>query len=111
MTRRTAIVVVSLAAALPRLLVVALERDELIGSLPEKSDRFARTLVDSGTFGFIAGLPSGYTQPLYALFLAPLYAAFGHSWAAVGLAQVAVATGTALLVYAIGCRIANRAVG
>ncbi|MSO96062.1 MAG: hypothetical protein EXQ81_09780 [Thermoleophilia bacterium] len=111
MTRRTAIVVVSLAAALPRLLVVALERDELIGSLPEKSDRFARTLVDSGTFGFIAGVPSGYTQPLYALFLTPLYAAFGHSWAAVGLAQVAVATGTALLVYAIGCRIATRGVG
>ncbi len=111
MTRRNAILVVSLAAVLPRLLVVAVERDDLIGSLPEKSDRFARTLVDSGTFGFIAGVPSGYTQPLYALFLAPLYATFGHSWAAVGLAQIAVATGTALLVYAIGCRIATRGIG
>ncbi len=111
MTRRTAILVVSLAAVLPRLLVVAVERDDLIGSLPEKSDRFARTLVDSGTFGFIAGVPSGYTQPLYALFLAPLYATFGHSWAAVGLAQIVVATGTALLVYAIGCRIATRGIG
>jgi 4-amino-4-deoxy-L-arabinose transferase-like glycosyltransferase len=111
MSRRSAILVVSLAAALPRLLVVALERGDLIGSLPEKSDRFARTLVDSGTFGFIAGVPSAYTQPLYALFLAPLYATFGHAWAAVGLAQIAVATGTALLVYAIGCRIATRGVG
>lgn len=111
MTRRSAIIVVSLAAMLPRFLVVALERDELIGSLPEKSDRFARTLVESGTFGFIAGVPSGYTQPLYAWFLAPLYAGFGQSWAAVGLAQIAVATGTALLVYAIGSRIATRGVG
>ncbi len=111
MSNRAAILIVSLAAALPRLLVVALERDQLIGSLPEKSDRFARTLVDSGTFGFIAGVPSGYTQPLYALFLTPLYATFGHAWGAVGLAQVVVATGTALLVYAIGCRIASRGVG
>ena len=111
MSRRSAIVIVSIAAAVPRLLVVALEREQLIGSLPEKSDRFARTLVDSGTFGFIAGVPSAYTQPLYALFLAPLYALFDPDWAAVGLAQVVVATGTALLVYAIGSRVATRGVG
>jgi 4-amino-4-deoxy-L-arabinose transferase-like glycosyltransferase len=111
MSRRSAIVIVSLAAVVPRLLVVALERQQLIGSLPEKSDRFARTLVDSGTFGFIAGVPSAYTQPLYALFLAPLYATFDTRWIAVGLAQVVVATGTALLVYAIGSRVATRGIG
>lgn len=111
MSRRAAIVVIALAAALPRLGVVAVERGQLIGSLPEKSDRFARTLVDSGTFGFLAGVPSGYTQPLYAFFLAPLYWAFGQSWAAVGLAQTAIAVATALLVYAIGCRVAGRRVG
>ena len=37
--------------------------------LTEKSDRFARTFVDSGTFGFIPGVPSAYTQPLYGFFL------------------------------------------
>jgi len=107
-SRRTALLTVALAAALPRLVVVAIERDQLISGLTEKSDRFARTLVASGTFGFIPGVPSAYTQPLYAFFLAPIYWAFGHSWAAVALIQVAVATGTALLVYAIGVAVASR---
>ncbi len=111
MSRRSAALLVALAAAVPRLAVVALERGQLIGSLPEKSDRFARTLVASGTFGFTPGVPSAYTQPLYAFFLAPLYWIFGHSWAAVGISQTVVAAGTALLVYAIGCRVATRGVG
>ena len=39
----------------------------------EKSDDIARTFVDSGTFGFIPGEPTAYTQPLYSFVLIPLY--------------------------------------
>src|ERR671931_462509 len=68
-----AIAVVALAAAVPRLVVLALERNDILEAFVEKSDRFARTLVSSGTFGFVPGFPSAYTQPLYAFFLAGLY--------------------------------------
>lgn len=111
MSRRRAILAVAAAAALPRLAVVLVEQEQVIGGLPEKSDRFARTLVESGTFGFIAGVPSGYTQPLYAFFLAPQYWLFGHSWAAVGISQTIVASATAVLVYLIGERVVSPRVG
>jgi 4-amino-4-deoxy-L-arabinose transferase-like glycosyltransferase len=109
-SRRAALLVVALGAALPRLLVVAIERDQLVSGLTEKSDRFARTFVESGTFGFIPGRPSAYTQPLYAFFLVPLYRAFGHAWWPAPLAQVAVATVTALLVYAVATSVVSRKV-
>ena len=57
-----------------------------------------------GTFGFIPGEPSAYTQPLYGFFLVPIYWIFGRTWWSVGGAQIVVATLTALLVYAIGAR-------
>ena len=60
------------AAALPRLAVLAVERSDVLTRYVEKSDTFARTLVSSGTFGFLPGVPSAYTQPLYAWFLAAL---------------------------------------
>jgi 4-amino-4-deoxy-L-arabinose transferase-like glycosyltransferase len=110
-SRRLSISAVVAAATLPRLAVVLVEQDQVIGGLPEKSDRFARTLVESGTFGFIVGVPSGYTQPLYAFFLAPQYWLFGHSWAAVGVSQTVVAAGTAVLVYLIGERVVSARVG
>jgi dolichyl-phosphate-mannose-protein mannosyltransferase len=102
---RAPIVVVVLAAALPRLVVLAAERQKILSAYTEKSDDFARTFVASGTFGFIPGHPSAYTQPLYGFFLVPLYWVFGRHWLVVGLAQIAVAAGTALLVWAIGRRI------
>lgn len=111
MSRRTAALGVAVVALLPRLIVVFVERDQLIAGLTEKSDRFARTLVETGTFGFIAGVPSAYTQPLYTLFLAPLYWAFDRSWLTIGLAQAILATGTALFVLAIGERVISRRVG
>src|SRR5262249_11152532 len=55
--------------------------------------------------------PSAYTQPLYGFFLIPLYWIFGRSWETVGLAQIAVAIGTALLVYEIGRRVVSSAAG
>jgi 4-amino-4-deoxy-L-arabinose transferase-like glycosyltransferase len=94
------------AAALPRLLALAIERGKILEAYVEKSDTFARTLVSSGTFGFLPGVPSAYTQPLYAWFLAGLYWSLDRSWAVVGLAQ-AVAVATALLVLAIGTHLGS----
>jgi len=99
---RGAALLVVAAAALPRLLALAIEREQILEAYVEKSDVFARTLVSSGTFGFLPGVPSAYTQPLYAWFLAGLYWPVDRSWAVVGLAQVLVAVVTALLVHAIG---------
>ena len=111
MSRRAALAIVVTAAMVPRLLVVAIERDTLLAGLTEKSDRFARTLVASGTYGFLPGRPSAYTQPLYGFFLAGIYWVAGRDWLWIALAQVVLATVTALLVYAIGSRIASRRAG
>lgn len=108
---RAAVVGVALAAALPRLAVLVVEREAILEEYVEKSDRFATTLVESGTFGFLPGVPSAYTQPLYAWFLAGLYWPFGRSWFAVGLAHVVVAVVTALLVLAIGRHVASTRIG
>ena len=104
---RGALLLVAAAAALPRLLALAIEREQILEAYVEKSDVFARTLVASGTFGFLPGVPSAYTQPLYAWFLAALYWPLDRSWAVVGIAQVVVAVATALLVLAIGTHLAS----
>lgn len=111
MSRRREALAVALAAALPRLAAVAFERGDILASFTEKSDDFARVFVDSGTFGFVPGVPSAYTQPLYSFFLVPLYWIFGRHWLVVGLAQTAVAVATALLVLAIGRRALGRTGG
>jgi hypothetical protein len=108
---RGAVALVACAAALPRLLVLAFERETILEEFVEKSDDFARTFVASGTFGFLPGVPSAYTQPLYAFFLSGLYWPVGRSWLVVGLAQTLVAVGTALLVLEIGRRLRSTAVG
>src|SRR3954454_11862590 len=106
--KRRAPVLVAAAAVGPRLIVLLVERGNILSAYTEKSDTFAQTFVKTGTFGFIPGVPSASTQPLYGYFLIPIYWIFGRHWLAVGLAQIAVATGTALLVYAIGERVAPR---
>nr|MBA3244680.1 glycosyltransferase family 39 protein [Actinomycetota bacterium] len=111
MRRSHAYALVAAVCALPRLAVVAIERGDILLAYTEKSDDFARTLVASGTVGFIPGVPSAYTQPLYTFFLAPLYWVFGRHWLVVGIAQTLVAVATALLVYEIGRRIASGRVG
>ena len=105
---RRAPVVVAVAAILPRLVVVLAERGSILTAYTEKSDDFAQTFVKSGTFGFVPGVPSADTQPLYGYFLIPLYWIFGRHWLVVGLAQILVATGTALLVYLIGLHVVPR---
>jgi hypothetical protein len=111
MKRSTGAVVVVAAAAIPRLLVLQRERETILEEFVDKSDRFATTLVDHGTFGFLPDVPSAYTQPLYGWFLAALYFPFGREWLAVGIAQVVVAVATALVVYEIGSRLRSTGVG
>ena len=108
---RGAVLLVAAAAALPRLLALAIERDDILTQYVEKSDTFAQTLVASGTFGFLPEVSSAYTQPLYAWFLAALYWPLERSWVVVGVAQIAVAVVTALLVLAIGRRLASVRIG
>jgi 4-amino-4-deoxy-L-arabinose transferase-like glycosyltransferase len=102
---------VAAAAIVPRLVVLLHERGRILTAFTDKSDDFAQTFVHHGTFGFIPDEPSAYTQPLYGFFLIPIYWIFGRSWWAVGGAQIAVATATALLVYAIGVRVLSRRAG
>ena len=102
---------IALAAIVPRLAVLLHERGRILTAFTDKSDDFAQTFVQHGTFGFIPGEPSAYTQPLYGFFLIPIYWIFGRNWWAVGGAQIAVATVTAFLVYAIGARVLSRRAG
>jgi 4-amino-4-deoxy-L-arabinose transferase-like glycosyltransferase len=104
-------VAVGALAAVPRLVVLAHERGDITAAFTDKADVFARTFARSGTYGFLPGHPSAYTQPLYGFFLVPLYWIFGRHWGVVGIAQIAVAVGTALLVYEIGRRVVSPAAG
>lgn len=111
MTRRTAYALVASACVVPRLAILLHERGSITATFTEKSDTFAQTFVQHGTFGFLAGEPSAYTQPLYGWFLIPVYWIFGRSWLSIGLAQIAVAVAVALLVYEIGRRVLGRRAG
>ena len=101
---RGAATLVAAAAVVPRLVVLAHERGDILSSFTEKSDDFARVLVSSGTYGFVPGIPSAYTQPLYGWFLAGLYWVISRQWLVVGVAQILVAAGTALIVLWTGRR-------
>ncbi len=110
MTRRW-VWLVPLAAALPRLAVLLYERGSILTSFTEKGDDFARQFVATGTFGFVPGQPSAWTQPLYGFFLVPIYWIFGRHWWSIGFAQIAVAVATAWLVYEIGRRLVSPRAG
>jgi 4-amino-4-deoxy-L-arabinose transferase-like glycosyltransferase len=97
--------------AVPRLVALGVERGDILTAFTDKGDDFARTFLASGTYGFVAGHPSAYTQPLYGFFLVPIYRIFGRHWEVVGIAQILVAIGTALLVYEIGRRVVSSFVG
>jgi 4-amino-4-deoxy-L-arabinose transferase-like glycosyltransferase len=109
-TRRAALLLV-LATALPRLLALLHERGVILTSFTDKGDDFARTFLATGTYGFIPGHPSAYTQPLYGWFLVPLYWIFGRHWEVVGIAQICVAVVTTLIVWQIGRRWLTPTVG
>jgi 4-amino-4-deoxy-L-arabinose transferase-like glycosyltransferase len=108
---RSAALLLVLATALPRLAALLHERGSILASFQDKGDDFARTFLATGTYGFIPGHPSAYTQPLYGWFLIPLYWIFGRHWLVVGLAHIAVASATTLIVWQIGRRWLTPAIG
>jgi 4-amino-4-deoxy-L-arabinose transferase-like glycosyltransferase len=97
-------VVVLAASVVPRLVVLLYERGSILANNTEKSDSFATTFIHSGTYGFIPGQPSAWTQPGYSFFLIPVYWILGRNWPAVGLSQIVLAAATALIVYETGRR-------
>jgi 4-amino-4-deoxy-L-arabinose transferase-like glycosyltransferase len=101
--RRAALLLV-LATALPRLAVLLHERGAIVADFQDKGDDFARTFLASGTYGFIPGHPSAYTQPLYGWLLVALYWIFDRHWLVVGLAHLCIAVATTLIVWQIGRR-------
>ena len=111
MGRRSAYLVLAAAAALPRLAALLVERGDITDEFVDKGDDFALTFIASGTYGFIPGIPSAYTQPLYGFFLIPLYWALDRHWLVIGLAHTLVAVVTACLVYEVGRRAVDRRVG
>jgi 4-amino-4-deoxy-L-arabinose transferase-like glycosyltransferase len=104
-SRRATYPTLAALCLLPRLAILLHERSAITASFTEKSDTFAQTFVQHGTFGFIPGEPSAYTQPLYGWFLVPVYWVFGRNWLSIGLAQIALAIVAVLLVYEIGRRV------
>ena len=108
---RSAVLLLALATALPRLLALLHERGAILASFTDKGDNFAQTFLATGTYGFIPGHPSAYTQPLYGWFLIPLYWIFGRHWEVVGIAQICVAVATTLIVWQIGKRWLSPAIG
>jgi hypothetical protein len=111
LSRRAAYAVVATAAVAPRLGVLLYERGDILSRFTDKSDRFAQTFIANGTYGFVPGEPSAWTQPVYGFFLVPLYWILERHWLVVGLAQIALAAATALLVYEIGRRFVGPAAG
>ncbi|HEY8316286.1 MAG TPA: glycosyltransferase family 39 protein, partial [Gaiellaceae bacterium] len=111
MSRRKAYAVAAALCVVPRLAILFRERDSITAAFTEKSDTFAQVFVQHGTFGFIPGEPSAYTQPLYGWFLIPVYWIFGRTWLSIGLAQIALAVLVAILVYEIGRRVAGPRAG
>jgi 4-amino-4-deoxy-L-arabinose transferase-like glycosyltransferase len=110
-SRRISYGALALVCAVPRLGILLHERGAITASFTEKSDTIARMFVDHGTFGFVPGAPSAYTQPLYAWFLIPIYWVFGANWWSVGTAQILVAIATAWLVFEIGAHLLSRRAG
>jgi 4-amino-4-deoxy-L-arabinose transferase-like glycosyltransferase len=104
-SRRRAYIALAVVCALPRLGILLHERGAITAGFTEKSDTIARMFVSNGTFGFVPGEPSAYTQPLYAWFLIPIDWLFGANWWSIGIPQIVVAVVTAWLVYEIGLRL------
>ena len=111
MTRRSAYALVPAACIVPRAIALVHERDAILASFVEKSDLLARTFLKSGTFGYIPGVPSASTQPLYGWFLIAVYWVLERAWWALGGAQILVAAGAALLVYESGRRFLSQRAG
>ena len=102
---------IAAACALPRAAALVYDRHGILVGNVEKSDTLAQVFLQSGTFGYVPGIPSASTQPLYGWFLIVVYWLFGRHWWSVGFVQIAVAVATAFLVYEIGRHFFSRTAG
>jgi 4-amino-4-deoxy-L-arabinose transferase-like glycosyltransferase len=109
-TRRRAYAIVIAACAVPRLALLLHERNSILADV-EKSGLVAHVFLTSGTFGYVPGEPSAYTQPLYGWFLIAVYWIAGTHWWSLGTAQILVAIGTAIVVYETGRRFLSPRIG
>jgi hypothetical protein len=95
---------------LPRAAVLLHERASVLANF-EKSKVLAQLYLRDGTFGYVPGHPSAYTQPLYGWFLIALFWVAGFHWWSVGTAQIAVAVATSITVFETGRRFLSARVG
>jgi 4-amino-4-deoxy-L-arabinose transferase-like glycosyltransferase len=109
-SRRLAYPIVIAACALPRIVVLVHERADILTNF-EKSYRLAQQYLADGTFGYLPGHPTAYTQPLYGWFLIPIFWVAGFHWWSVGSAQIVVAVATSLVVFETGRRFLNARIG
>jgi 4-amino-4-deoxy-L-arabinose transferase-like glycosyltransferase len=98
------------ACALPRIVLLVHERGGITVNF-EKSRLLAQMYLRNGTFGYVPGHPSAYTQPLYGWFLIPVFWIGGFHWWSVGTTQILVAIATALIVFEIGRRFLSARLG
>ena len=77
----------------------------------EKSRVLAQQYLRDGTFGYLPGHPTAYTQPLYGWFLIVVFWLDGFHWWSVGAAQILVAVATSLTVFEIGRRFLSARIG
>jgi 4-amino-4-deoxy-L-arabinose transferase-like glycosyltransferase len=110
LTRTRAYALVIAACALPRLGVLLHERASILQNF-EKSKLLAQMFLRNGTFGYVPGHPSAYTQPLYGFFLIPVFWIGGFHWWSVGTAQLLVAIATSLCVFETGRRFLSWRIG
>jgi 4-amino-4-deoxy-L-arabinose transferase-like glycosyltransferase len=109
-TRRFAYPIVIAVCALPRLAVLLHERESVQDNF-EKSRILAQLYLRTGTFGYVPGHPSAYTQPLYGWFLIPVFWIAGFHWWTTGTIQVLVAVATSLVVFETGRRFLSARIG
>ncbi len=110
MTRRLAYPIVIAVCALPRIVVLVHERASILGNF-EKSHILAQLYLRDGTFGYVPGHPSAYTQPLYGWFLIPIFWIAGFHWWSVGTVQILVAVATSIVVFETGRRFLSARIG
>ncbi len=110
MTRTRAYAVVIAVCALPRIVLLVHERVGVTQNF-EKSKQLAQMFVANGTFGYVPGHPTAYTQPLYGFFLIPIFWIAGFHWWSFGTVQILVAVATSLCVLEIGRRFLSLRIG
>ena len=101
-------IVLAVAAGAPRLARALRARGDS-RRVHGQERRFAPRFLESGTYGFIPGIPSAYTQPLYGCFLPPLFRSIAPGDRRSGPHRSRHRDG--VVVFGIGRRIASPGVG